>query len=519
MTSPTQVDSAGEISFRIPLNLDEASDLPDETCENRSMSTTNSAINDSSQDSNLATRSMVTNMADILKDVIRELQVLKNTPPMQRVSNTSNNNTANNQQVISDRNTRASYMHLSQGTDASSADHNRFTTGPRHPYNNNRMCAGQDQMANLSPRQNINCNQFTHEGQQNGPDQVYGAYQDVQLQLPSHNYRHPQYRTPQRYSSKCSNVKIPNFTGTEDWNVWLSRFETIADRNGWNEDDRLDQLLPRMGDQAGQFVFTQLPKPVLNDYQELTREMNSRYRVVETARAFAAKFSRRTQKLGETTADDFAADLKRLYDRAHGYRDRRTREEDLVRRFLDGLLDEEIRFEVEYHKEPENIDEAVFHVVNFIQTRGSRGHRTRVDPHKKSMRRASEAIHGSLTDVSPDSEDELTTEDAGVNCRATANTKSLTVSSTHEALIGQLIDRITKLEQDSTKQKGVKTFQPRNQNKPGIICYNCQQPGHKANKCPNAPRNINGKKYLPSQDLADQMTTTAPGQTTAQHLN
>ena len=135
------------------------------------------------------------------------------------------------------------------------------------------------------------------------------------------------------------------------------------------------------------------------------------------------------------------------------------------------------------------------------------------------MRRASEAKYGGLTDVSPDSEDELTTEDAGVNCRATANTKSLTVSSTHEALIGQLIDRITKLEQDSAKQKGVKIFQPRNQNKPGIICYNCQQPGHKANKCPNAPRNINGRKYLPSQDLADQMTTTAPGQTTAQHLN
>ena len=215
-----------------------------------------------------------------------------------------------------------------------------------------------------------------------------------------------------------------------------------------------------MGDQAGQFVFTQLPKPVLNDYQELIREMKSQYRVVDTARAFAAKLSRRTQKLGET-AEEFAADLKRLYDRAHGYRDRKTREEDLVRRFLDGLLDEEIRFEVEYHKEPQNLDEAVFYVVNFIQTRGSRGYRTKVDPHMKSMRRASEAKRVGLCDVSPDGEGELTTEDAGVNCRATANTKSLTVSSTHEALIGELIDRITKLEQDSTKQKGVKISQPR----------------------------------------------------------
>ena len=58
-----------------------------------------------------------------------------------------------------------------------------------------------------------------------------------------------------------------------------------------------------------------------------------------------------------------------LCDKAHRYRVRPTRDEDLVRRFLDGLRDDEARFEVEYHKEPETIDQAVFHVVNWIQTR------------------------------------------------------------------------------------------------------------------------------------------------------
>ena len=42
------------------------------------------------------------------------------------------------------------------------------------------------------------------------------------------------------------------------------------------------------------------------------------------------------------------------------YRDKRTRDEDLVRRFLDGLYDEEVGFEVEFNKDPRNIDEAVF---------------------------------------------------------------------------------------------------------------------------------------------------------------
>lgn len=40
-----------------------------------------------------------------------------------------------------------------------------------------------------------------------------------------------------------------------------------------------------------------------------------------------------------------------LYDRAHGYRDRKTRDEDLVRRFLDSLYDEEARFALDFNRD------------------------------------------------------------------------------------------------------------------------------------------------------------------------
>lgn len=43
-----------------------------------------------------------------------------------------------------------------------------------------------------------------------------------------------------------------------------------------------------------------------------------------------------------------------------------TRNEDLV---LDGLLDEHLWLEVKYHKRLEDIDEAVFHMVNMMQMR------------------------------------------------------------------------------------------------------------------------------------------------------
>ena len=97
---------------------------------------------------------------------------------------------------------------------------------------------------------------------------------------------------------------------------------------------------------------------------------------METTKAFAARFSNRRQRPGEP-ATAFAADLKKLYDKAHPKRDWQTRQEDLLRKYLDGLCDDEVRFHVEFIKEPANIDDAVFQTVNFSETRGqqsSTGH-------------------------------------------------------------------------------------------------------------------------------------------------
>ena len=125
-----------------------------------------------------------------------------------------------------------------------------------------------------------------------------------------------------------------------------------ANRYQWTDEERLDQFIPKLKGTAAQFVFTQLSPEVLNDYPHIVNEMNSRFQVIKTARFFAAKFSWRTQKPNETV-EDYAADLNRLYDKAHWFCDRRTRDEDLIHRFLDGLYDEEISFEVEFNKEPE----------------------------------------------------------------------------------------------------------------------------------------------------------------------
>ena len=116
-------------------------------------------------------------------------------------------------------------------------------------------------------------------------------------------------------------------------------------------------------------MFTQLSKDALNCYRELVKELNSRFRVVEYGKFFAAKFSQRTQREDETVEEN-AADLKRPHAKAYKNRDCRTKQEDLVRRFLDGMRDNEARFEIEYHKEPDDIDEAVYIMPSTLSIQG-----------------------------------------------------------------------------------------------------------------------------------------------------
>ena len=66
---------------------------------------------------------------------------------------------------------------------------------------------------------------------------------------------------------------------------------------------------------------------------------------------------------------EFSADLKRLNDKAHPNRDRETRTEDLLRQFFDGLEDEDSSLQVEYVKDPKDIDEAVSEIVRYTEAR------------------------------------------------------------------------------------------------------------------------------------------------------
>ena len=208
---------------------------------------------------------------------------------------------------------------------------------------------------------------------------------DSDQEIEINHHRNANYIQPNPRTYRHGNSKLPPFTGKESWKTWFNRFTDVAILRQWTPEQKLDELLPRLQGHAGEFVYEQLPRRTRTNCNQLIVELNSRFRVVETTKTFATKFANRKQMDGETV-EDFAAELKRLYDKAYSNRNLETRQEDLLRTFLHGLQDEQTRFHVEYIKDPDNIDAAVFEVVNFYEIRRRPSSKDSTGPHQSHRR-------------------------------------------------------------------------------------------------------------------------------------
>jgi hypothetical protein len=271
--------------------------------------------------------------------------------------------------------------------------------------------------------------------------------------------------TQSRRSRRRSSYKLPPFTGQdkEKWVVWRGRFEEIADRAKWSPDEKLDELLPRMQGGAGEFVFGQLNKNTRSNYKKLVKELNNRYREVETKKSLEAKFSSRRQKPHESV-EVYAADLKKLYAKAYPGRDESVRREDLLRKFFDGLIDEKVQFQVEYIKEPDNIDDAVFQVVNFCDMNRSTS---------KAERKTIRAVD-TASDKSEQKKSGGQKELKGKNYQR--QYEGLQEIKTQ---IQNLEQMLRQMNQSSSSFKGQQPTQNKNKN-----CHFCLQFGHFIRDCP-----------------------------------
>ncbi len=163
--------------------------------------------------------------------------------------------------------------------------------------------------------------------------------------------------------------KLPNFSGgpSENIEVWITQFDESL--YFLSDAEKLQEMLPKFRETAADFVFGQLTYAERSDYQTLLSQLELRFKTIETPRMFQIQFDNRKQRVGESV-HDFACELKRLYEKAYPRRPWKVRDEDLVRKFMNCILDRQAGAQVEYHQCPKTIDHAVYEMVHYSEVFG-----------------------------------------------------------------------------------------------------------------------------------------------------
>ena len=154
------------------------------------------------------------------------------------------------------------------------------------------------------------------------------------------------------------------FDGNQNFDHWVSHFETVSEINKWNDMEKLLWLHVSMKGKA-YVAYECLAYETRQRYQTVRDALQERFEPLNKAELYKIEFNNREKKMEEDWAD-YADDLLTLVRKAFPSLDERSLEQIALDKYMSNLCDPNISFEVKKRR-PQTLREAV-HVTIELNT-------------------------------------------------------------------------------------------------------------------------------------------------------
>lgn len=146
------------------------------------------------------------------------------------------------------------------------------------------------------------------------------------------------------------------------WSDFILQFEDVSDWNKWTYREMGQQLSMALKGDALKLISS-LTSDQRRDYFELKKVLQQRYNPRERTPAYKSEFKARRRQRGETL-EDFGYSLRRLSHFAYPDHPYEVRDELVVDKFIEGLVDKEMGRHVQF-QHPKSLEDAISYAVEF----------------------------------------------------------------------------------------------------------------------------------------------------------
>lgn len=271
-------------------------------------------------------------------------------------------------------------------------------------------------------------------------------------------------------------AKPQEFDGSSQWPVFRAQFEAIASLHGWNDNDRLGELVACLKGPALQ-LFAHLPDPDKGDYGRLTDALDGRFGAANQELRFRSQLRRRVRSAGESLPT-LAQDIERLVFLSYPTAPQELKDSLACDHFLDALHDVELTIAVRQGR-PTRLACALSSAIEIESIRLAAGASCSPTPYNSGT-----VCRGS------DSQQ-------GVNVRK-ADSSYVAASADGQAVelarelrdvwreIVELKDRLSSSFPTGGQTRGPGAA-PTKGRRPTMVCWDCNGVGHLRRNCPARP--------------------------------